>query len=391
MTRVNVARRPEELEPARRAVAIGTFDGVHRGHRRVIEAAEAAHLRSTVVTFDPHPRTLLGGAGRAADDARAAAGAARGGGRRGRARAPLRRGAARARRRRRSRRRCCARSARRSSRPATASASAAAAAATSSCSSGSASTCAACRSSTTCRRATSGSCSPRATSSMRRELLGRPPEVEGIVVTGDQRGEGARLPDREPRGAAGACSCPQLGIYAGSALGHRAAISIGTNPHYGGTERRVEALPARLRRRPLRAAARGRALGAAAGRGRLRLRGGARRGDRERRGADARGRPPGLSDAGAASFGAARASIGYGGDCTIAGRSPCFESVRCLECGEVYAKPLAGGTVRRTRAARPCGYVGWIPLTPAAGARVAPLRRGSAAAPARPSALTPPK
>ena len=34
---------------------------------------------------------------------------------------------------------------------------------------------------------------------------------------------------------------PTHGIYAGSALGHRAAISIGTNPHYGGTERRVEA------------------------------------------------------------------------------------------------------------------------------------------------------
>ena len=34
---------------------------------------------------------------------------------------------------------------------------------------------------------------------------------------------------------------PALGIYAGAALGHRAAISIGTNPHYGGTERRVEA------------------------------------------------------------------------------------------------------------------------------------------------------
>ena len=34
---------------------------------------------------------------------------------------------------------------------------------------------------------------------------------------------------------------PALGIYAGSALGHRAAVSIGTNPHYGGTERKVEA------------------------------------------------------------------------------------------------------------------------------------------------------
>ena len=34
---------------------------------------------------------------------------------------------------------------------------------------------------------------------------------------------------------------PLHGIYAGSAAGHRAAISIGTNPHYGGSERRVEA------------------------------------------------------------------------------------------------------------------------------------------------------
>src|SRR4029450_4969948 len=34
--------------------------------------------------------------------------------------------------------------------------------------------------------------------------------------------------------------CPRYGIYAGEALEHRAAISIGTNPHYGGTERRVE-------------------------------------------------------------------------------------------------------------------------------------------------------
>ena len=34
---------------------------------------------------------------------------------------------------------------------------------------------------------------------------------------------------------------PPNGIYAGSALGHRAALSIGTNPHYGGTEQRIEA------------------------------------------------------------------------------------------------------------------------------------------------------
>ena len=34
---------------------------------------------------------------------------------------------------------------------------------------------------------------------------------------------------------------PAYGIYAGWAAGHRAAVSIGTNPHYGGSERRVEA------------------------------------------------------------------------------------------------------------------------------------------------------
>ena len=34
---------------------------------------------------------------------------------------------------------------------------------------------------------------------------------------------------------------PANGIYAGAAGDHRAAVSIGTNPHYGGRERRVEA------------------------------------------------------------------------------------------------------------------------------------------------------
>ncbi len=57
---MNVARLPEELDEARRAVAVGTFDGVHLGHRRVIEAAAAAGLRTAVVTFDPHPRAVLG-------------------------------------------------------------------------------------------------------------------------------------------------------------------------------------------------------------------------------------------------------------------------------------------------------------------------------------------
>ncbi len=70
-------------------------------------------------------------------------------------------------------------------------------------------------------------------------MLGRPFELDGIVVTGDQRGGTLGYPTAniamDPL-----LVCPRYGIYAGEALGHRAAISIGTNPHYGGTERRIE-------------------------------------------------------------------------------------------------------------------------------------------------------
>ncbi|HEY0415705.1 MAG TPA: FAD synthetase family protein, partial [Gaiellaceae bacterium] len=57
---MNVARRVEELERRPRAVAIGTFDGVHLGHRAVVDAAVASGLAPTVVTFDPHPRIVFG-------------------------------------------------------------------------------------------------------------------------------------------------------------------------------------------------------------------------------------------------------------------------------------------------------------------------------------------
>jgi riboflavin kinase / FMN adenylyltransferase len=71
-------------------------------------------------------------------------------------------------------------------------------------------------------------------------LLGRPVEVEGIVVAGDARGGTLGFPtanlDVRPE-----LLVPQNGIYAGAAGDDRAAVSIGTNPHYGGSERRVEA------------------------------------------------------------------------------------------------------------------------------------------------------
>jgi riboflavin kinase/FMN adenylyltransferase len=234
-----VARLPNELEPARRAVAIGTFDGLHRGHRRVVEAARAAHLRSTVVTFDPHPRQLLGtpiellttlerrlelldGAGvdetlvlhmdeallgqapeTFAETVLRAIGteviAAGDGFRFGRGRSgdlellarlgfdvrrvPLVDN---------------------------------------------------CSSSHVRALLHAGEVEHAAS------VLGRPPEVEGTVVVGDRRGKALGFPtaNLEPPPD---LLIPPLGIYAGAALGHRAAISIGTNPHFGGSERRIEA------------------------------------------------------------------------------------------------------------------------------------------------------
>ena len=236
---MNVARHPEELEPARRAVAIGTFDGVHRGHRRVIEAARAAHLRSTVVTFDPHPRAVLGESieqlatiarrlelleelgvedvllccfdeelaaldgevfaeqvlrGIGAEVVAAGDGFRFGHGRTGDLsllerlgfdvrRVPLVENI----------------------------------------------------SSSHIRRLLAIGDVVHAAA-----LLGRPPEVEGTVMHGDRRGVALGFPTANLAVPAGLL-VPQLGIYAGAALGRRAAISIGTNPHYGGTERRVEA------------------------------------------------------------------------------------------------------------------------------------------------------
>ena len=57
---MKVARSPGELGRKSRAVAIGTFDGVHLGHQAVIRAAADAGSTPTVVTFHPHPRTAFG-------------------------------------------------------------------------------------------------------------------------------------------------------------------------------------------------------------------------------------------------------------------------------------------------------------------------------------------
>ena len=61
---MNVHRDLRNLPPAARgcAVAIGNFDGVHRGHRAVVEAArrQAAGGRPlAVLTFEPHPKEVV--------------------------------------------------------------------------------------------------------------------------------------------------------------------------------------------------------------------------------------------------------------------------------------------------------------------------------------------
>jgi riboflavin kinase / FMN adenylyltransferase len=238
---MRVARDARELESTPRAIAIGTFDGVHLGHRRVVEAAvtAGAGLRPTVVTFDPHPRTVLGNrvemittlerrlelladAGvedtlvveftlelsqlepeRFAREYLLAIGAEQ---------VAVGPGFRFGRRR-----------------------------------SGDAGALAAAGLQTVEVEPVEGASSSR----IRRlvaeghvgeaaALLGRPFEVEGPVVSGDQRGGTLGFPTANLAVPAESL-VPRYGIYAGSASGHRAAISIGVNPHYGGEERRVEA------------------------------------------------------------------------------------------------------------------------------------------------------
>tara|TARA_R110002096_G_scaffold153285_11_gene317031 strand:+ start:18085 stop:19011 length:927 start_codon:yes stop_codon:yes gene_type:complete len=48
---------------ANTVVTVGTFDGVHEGHRALMETvvkkAKARNARSIVITFDPHPRDII--------------------------------------------------------------------------------------------------------------------------------------------------------------------------------------------------------------------------------------------------------------------------------------------------------------------------------------------
>jgi riboflavin kinase/FMN adenylyltransferase len=236
---VKVARTVQELERVPRAVAIGTFDGVHRGHRRVVEAALAAGPRPTVVTFAPHPRTILGNRVEllctlerrlellavlgvaetlvveftvelAALTAEAFADAVlRTIGTEAVLAGPSFRFGHKA-----------------SGDVATLRELGFVARAVEPVEGVS--------SSAIRRLLRSGEVAAAA------EMLGRPPEIEGRVVLGDQRGGTLGFPTANLAVDADLL-VPGYGIYAGAAGDRRAAVSIGTNPHYGGEERRVEA------------------------------------------------------------------------------------------------------------------------------------------------------
>ena len=74
-------------------------------------------------------------------------------------------------------------------------------------------------------------------------VLGRPPEVSGVVRRGDGRGKDLGFPTANVP-VDHTFAVPEDGVYAGHLVvdqqRHGAAISVGTNPTFAGTERRVE-------------------------------------------------------------------------------------------------------------------------------------------------------
>jgi riboflavin kinase/FMN adenylyltransferase len=74
--------------------------------------------------------------------------------------------------------------------------------------------------------------------------LGRPHRLEGVVVRGDQRGRELGYPTANLLCSAHA-AVPADGVYAAwlahRGKSHKAAVSIGTNPTFAGSEHRVEA------------------------------------------------------------------------------------------------------------------------------------------------------
>ena len=113
------------------------------------------------------------------------------------------------------------------------------AAATSRCSSGSACDARSRRSSRASPRRGSASSSLPATSAARRRCSAARPRSRARSSRARPRGGTLGFPTANLR-TDPTLLVPGYGIYAGAARDHRAAVSIGVNPHYGGAERKIE-------------------------------------------------------------------------------------------------------------------------------------------------------
>ena len=61
---MEVIHRLDKIKLESSVITIGSYDGIHRGHFHIIDKVNSIsnqlNTSSVVITFDPHPRNLIG-------------------------------------------------------------------------------------------------------------------------------------------------------------------------------------------------------------------------------------------------------------------------------------------------------------------------------------------